>query len=309
MHNSSPGRPGPASVLVATSLADRGQVPEDAWLVDALTQAGARSRLAAWDDPAERWDADAVVIRSTWGYQHHLDAFHAWLDQVGSSTRLLNPAPMVRANIDKVRQLRWLDDLGVPHVPSTVISDDVNGADLIAHARDAFPAASAFVLKPTVSASGHQTVLLDPDGTTGRPAVPLDEAAALVSDVTRRPGHPAVLVQPFHPEIEQGELALVFFAGRFSHAFLRFPAVLHAGGASRFVADPPAAALALAERILGSLASSPTYARIDLIEVAGQPVVMEVELAEPALGIGYLPSDLRERALGSFVAAILQPPA
>ena len=290
---------------MATSVRDRGQVLEDRWLVDALADAGASARLAAWDDPHESWEADVVVIRSTWGYQHRVDAFHTWLDQVAEASTLLNPAPMVRANIDKLRQMAWLDALGVPRVPGRVLTDALPAPELAAVADAAFPGAPGFVLKPTMSASGHQTFLIDPARTTGCTATTLATAARAMDEIVRRPGRPALLLQPFQPEIDDGELALVYFGGGFSHAFLRFPAVFRERRSARFVPRPPAAALALAERILASFDAAPAYARVDMIEVDGEPVVMEVELAEPGLGLEYLPADHLQRALGLFVDAVL----
>ncbi|MFT3875815.1 MAG: hypothetical protein QM708_05255 [Propioniciclava sp.] len=295
------------SVLVATSVKDHGQVPEDRWLVDALTHQGVASRLAAWDDPHENWDAGAVVIRSTWGYQHRLAAFHAWLDRVEPGVQ--NPAAMVRANIDKERQFAWLDSAGIPRVRSSLVRDPLTAADLAALAASVFPDAAGYVMKPTISASGHHTLLLDPHRRPGRATARFSDAERLVSEVIARPGRGAVLLQPFHPEIDDGELALVYFGGSFSHAFLRFPAVFRARARADHVPHPPAAALALADRILESLPRTPTYARIDLIEVGGRPVVMEVELAEPGLGLAYLPPENRQRALTLFARAIVRAAA
>lgn len=50
-----------------------------------------------------------------------------------------------------------------------------------------------------------------------------------------------------------------------------------------------------------ALTPTPAYARVDLVDTAAGPVVMEVELAEPYLGCALLPPALRAAALTRFV--------
>ena len=61
----------------------------------------------------------------------------------------------------------------------------------------------------------------------------------------------------------------------------------------------------IAEAVLADLDETPAYARLDFVVARGGPVLMEVELAEPWLGLELLPEDRRRRALGLFVEAIL----
>src|ERR1700738_943424 len=96
---------------------------DDDWplLRAALAGRGVEATAAAWTDPTVEWSKfDLVVIRGTWDYVGRLEEYLAWVGQVATGTRLVNPAPVVAWNVDK----RYLNDLagrGVPVVATTFV--------------------------------------------------------------------------------------------------------------------------------------------------------------------------------------------
>ena len=124
----------------------------------------------------------------------------------------------------------------------------------------------------------------------------------------------SVLLQPYLESVDlDGETALIYFAGRFSHAIRKGPLLPPGSTASPAIGlfapekitarTPGADELRVADRILGALPFPvPLYARVDLIRnAAGAPVLLELELTEPALFFAYAP-DSAER----FTAALVQ---
>src|SRR5262249_17049298 len=94
---------------------------DEAPLAAALAAAGIDAPLVAWDDPtADRAAPIPTIIRSTWNYPSHLDAFLAWLDRGAAAAPLLNPPDIVRTNVHK-RYLYDLHERGVPVVPTLII--------------------------------------------------------------------------------------------------------------------------------------------------------------------------------------------
>ena len=95
------------------------------------------------------------------------------------------------------------------------------------------------------------------------------------------------LVQPFEPEIADGEVSLIYFDGELSHAVRKTPdpadwrVQVQFGGVNA-MHDPRDAELAAGAAALRALPAPPLYARVDLVG-AGRPRVMEVELIEPQL--------------------------
>lgn len=280
---------GPARRLPRIALATCRELPggddDSAVLLAACAAAGLDAEWQVWDDPATEWASyDLVVIRSTWDYVPRRDDFTGWARSV---PRLANPADAVAWSTDKA-YLRELAAAGVPVVPTTWLApgDVVDGAV-------AGDTGDGIVVKPAVSAGAADTARYRP-GDTGRARA---HARALL-DAGR-----TVLVQPYQSAVDEaGEIAIVHLGGSYSHA-LRKGALLRAGDAAEIeglwrpevvgAAEPTPAQLALAERALAAVPGGPErllYARVDLLPGAGgDPLVVEVELAEPSLFLAQVP--------------------
>src|SRR5262249_45083731 len=141
------------------------------------------------------------------------------------------------------------------------------------------------VLKPAIGASAHGTRLVtaaDVEETLRAVA-----AGALV---------PPLLVQPFVEEVRtRGEWALIFIEGELTHAVLKRPGPGGsreggAGGGGAAAAPAPPAVVAAGRRALAALPAPPLYARIDAVEAAAGPLVMEAEVNEPGLFFTHAPA-------------------
>ncbi|MEV7807614.1 hypothetical protein AB0O28_32160 [Microbispora sp. NPDC088329] len=240
---------------------DEREIALAAWL-----GAGIEGSPVNWRDPRVDWsEFDAAVVRSPWDYIDHRDEFVAWAHRVESATRLFNPASVIEWNTDKT----YLRTLGVPTVPTHWL---VQGAE---PGRD-LPEWDEYVVKPAVSAGARDTIR-----TADRDAAAAHAAALLAEGRT-------VMVQPYIPSVEQeGELSLLYFGGRFSHAVRRHPmlsGVAETRENRATLRDPDDDQFALAERILAAAPPDLLYARVDLVRMPdGEPVLIELELTEPYL--------------------------
>ena len=249
---------------------------------------------AVWDDASVDWSRfDAVVIRSTWDYPPRVDAFLAWAARV---PRLLNPLDVVRWNTHK-RYLLELEACGIPSVPTRIAEPDGT------HEGQGWHDWPEIVIKPAVSAGSVDTARY-PGG---------DPRAA---DHIRRL-HAAgrtVMVQPYHHEIDvSGETALMYFAGRFSHA-VRKSSLLTPDGAmtDQLFApeeisprDPLRHELQLGANVVALVSErfgTPLYARVDLLP---GPVLIELELTEPSLFLRHGPG-APERFARAIATAVAQ---
>jgi len=251
-------------------------------LRDAAVAAGLAPSVVVWDDPGVDWRAFGLVVAIyTWGYVTRRERFLAWVSAAARQTALVNPEPVLRWNSDK----GYLADLaaaGVPTVPTTWVPP---GAAWEPPARD-------YVVKPAVASGGIGAARFAARG--------VESAREHVADL-HRAGQTA-LVQPYLPAVDgEGETALVFFGGSFSHAVSK-QGVLEAdvgaifGLWERQVVAPRAARpdeLALAEgalRVVRARLGPVAYARVDVVDGGdGRPVVMEVELIEPTLFLDLAP--------------------
>jgi glutathione synthase/RimK-type ligase-like ATP-grasp enzyme len=280
--------------MLTVALATCAEVPEldedGPALVEALRKRGVEPVAAVWDDPAVDWRRfELVVLRSTWDYAERRDEFLAWIDRL---PRVVNPPVVVRWNSDKA-YLGELAAAGVPVVPTTFIDPG-----------DALePFASKVVLKPRISAGGRNTARYEAHEL---------ELARRHLEALHAAGRPA-MVQPYLDGIDVvGEAALIWIGGAYSHAITK-GALLRPGqtpGTGLFLAETIAAREAsaaehdAAERALVALPFGPdalAYARVDLLPAPDGPVVLEVELTEPSLYLGYNPA-----AADRFAQAIVE---
>jgi hypothetical protein len=110
-----------------------------------------------------------------------------------------------------------------------------------------------------------------------------------------------VMLQPYLEQIDvHGETALIYFAGRFSHAVRKGPLLQRSAAptGALFAAEqitprvPAREELQVADRALAALPfATPLYARVDLIPFAGgKPCLLEFELTEPSLFFAQTPA-------------------
>jgi glutathione synthase/RimK-type ligase-like ATP-grasp enzyme len=254
-------------------------------LLAALHAAGVTAEARAWDEPGVDWAGfDAVILRSTWNYIHHAAAFLQWVERVDAATRLHNPAPVVRFNLHK-RYLVEMAAAGLPVVP-TMLVERGHATDLAG----AFTRFGALVIKPAVSAGSFATIRAA--------AAEADRAAAHLAE---HGSARDMLVQPFLPSVATtGERAHVFLDGQLSHVLVK--RARFAGDQQQVRPHPETdveeqavarRVMAWAEARFGRL----LYARVDLARDArDQPVLMELELIEPALFLAGHPPALRRLA-------------
>ena len=269
---------------------------DDRLAVAELTRLGAQVDATVWDDPGVRWASyDRVVIRSCWDYHLRPGAFLDWLARLEEDgVSLWNPAPVVRANVDQ----GYLVDLaakGVPVVP-TMRLERGERADLPGLLAER--GWDEAVVKPSVSASAFRTRRVRPE-----------DAATAQEGLEEMLAASGALVQRFLPEIQtRGEWSFLFLGGEYSHAVLKRPKTgdfrvqEELGGSS--VLERPGPALADQARAVTATIPRPwLYARVDGVEIDGVFTLMELELIEPHLFLGWEPD-----APARFAEAILDIP-
>lgn len=258
--------------------------PDEPLLLAALAARGVETRLAAWNDASEDWDAaGATVIRSTWDYVHRPDAFLAWAERVARAGPLWNPLKLIGANVHK-GYLVELARRGVPVTPTWLVK---RGASVeLGRELDARRWADV-VIKPAIGAASFRTRRF----TRSELADAAEHLSGLLVDRD-------ALVQPYLRSVEDhGERALVWIDGEFTHAVRKSP---RWSGQDESVS--PALALEPEERELGEsalrgLEHELLYARVDVArDEHGAPLVMELELIEPSLFLAQHPPALARLA-------------
>ncbi|HEX5542744.1 MAG TPA: hypothetical protein VFX60_14480 [Micromonospora sp.] len=274
---------------------------DDRLVVEPLAARGVRAEPVAWDAADVDWAGyDLVVLRSPWDYVPRRDDFVAWAKTV---PELLNPADIIDWNTDK-RYLEQLVGAGVPVVPTTWVEP---GQEWIP------PAAGEWVVKPAVSAGSKDTGRYD--------LLDADHRRLAVEHVARlQAAGRLVMVQPYLSAVDSvGETALLYFVGPDG------PVFSHAIGKGAMLTGPDLgvdglykeekieartatdAERAVAEQVLAAVPGGVNrllYARVDLIPgPGGAPLLVELELTEPSLFLGYAP-DAAERLADAILVRL-----
>lgn len=265
----------------------------------ALAEAGATADVPCWDDVGVDWSAyDAALLRSTWDYVDRIDEFLAWCERCARQTQLLNPPGVVRWNTDK-HYLVHLAEAGVPVVPSRFVEPGADApAELAAFLADKpggctigrAPDFDEFVVKPAIGAGSRDAA-----------RYARDELNAALRHVERLVGAGrSVMLQPYLSRVDaQGETAVLYLGGGFSHAIRKGPLLRRGAGLVEGLFAPedirpreaePAELAAAAAAYAAIPFAAPAYARIDLIrDQTNAPVVLELELTEPSLFLAHAP--------------------
>ncbi len=267
-------------------------------LVAAAERAGLSADVTIWDDPAVDWIRyDAIVIRSCWDYTTRAAEFLGW---AASVPHLHNSIDVLRWNTDKT-YLRDLEAVGVPIIETRW--DVRDGDDLGDH--------DEWVVKPTVSAGSRDTARW----TT---AAEVHAHSAELLDAGRHS-----MTQPYIASVDdEGETAMLFFDGVFSHAIRKGPILARGEGVrddrngrgdnvERTPTDAQhevaaAAVTALRQRF----DQVPLYVRVDLVTGAdGAPLLIELEAAEPFLFLDTAPDTAADRFIASLAHRMGDAPA
>jgi len=252
-----------------------------------LRAAGMTVEGRCWTEAEDLAGFDLVMPLLAWGY---VRAYPLWLDKVAEwqadGVKVQNPPSVLAWNADK-SYLQRLAERGAPAVPALFV--DRVTEQVMAEAAAAF-GADRLVAKPRVSHSAWRTIRWSPgDGIEDGP-----EGAAII--------------QPYLPGIEtKGETSLIYFGGGYSHSVGKLPQpgdyrVQPEYDGIISAVEPAPDMLEAAERILAAVDEDLLYARIDLAPgLDGRPALIELELIEPDLYIGYDP-----RRGSKFAAAVLR---
>lgn len=256
----------------------------------AAERRGLSSQTVVWDDPDVDWTGfDVVVVRSCWDYVPRREEFLDWCESVPT---LVNDAATIAWNTDK-HYLRELEQAGVAIVPTQWSVQD----------EAALPEAEEWVVKPTVSAGAADTA-------RWRDATAAVEHSRRLLEAGR-----STMTQPYVASVDsEGETGLLFFGGRFSHAF-RKGALLARDGDPRTLpemkedirareagSDLVAFGAAVVETATSLLSEPPLYARVDVVGAPdGSWQLMELELTEPSFFLQHT-----DTGADAFVTALLE---
>jgi len=274
---------------LVTAAAARGLDEDLPPLELALKSRSINYSVVDWDDAQVDWTAfDLAILRSTWDYTSRVREFLSSVQRISQQTRLANPFEVIAWNTDK-HYLRDLAARGCATVRSCFVEPGESGLGRL-RVFLAQNEAAEFVVKPAIGAGSKDTQRYR--------RTELRRAADHIRRLSA--AGRSVVLQPYLGSVDrEGETALIYFRGNFSHAIRKGPLLRLDQDATRALFAPehitprtPAEDELNCAR--GALEVMPfselLYARVDLIRDANDaPRVLEVELTEPSLFFDQAP--------------------
>ncbi len=245
-----------------------------------------------WDNPTFDWSTTkAVLFRTTWDYFERFDEFINWLNHVNTKTKLINSFELINWNIDK-HYLKYLQTNGIRIVPTKFI--EIGNSESLNNLVNSTNW-DTVILKPAIAGAARHTYKITRDK--------IVEYEAIFKNLIC---NEAMLLQPFLSKIvSKGEITLVLFGGKYSHAILKQAKkgdfrVQDDFGGSVYNYNPNEKEIKFAEKVISACPTTPIYARVDLMwDDNDELCVSEVECIEPELWMRN-----NDNAAGLFAKAL-----
>ena len=280
-----------------------GKLEEDINLKNELINLGIDAHIISWQQPlCESYDA--LILRSVWGYQDHYNEFKEWLSYIeNNGIILLNDFDLIKNNINKEIQFSILKKNGIKVVDTYFISKYMfNNSDFLDSFKDGH-----YVIKPSISGSGENTFIInDADNLKIKNTIKKSNVRKIYMPILENNDECKIMIQPFIPEINNGEYSCIFINGILTHTMIRFPNIFHDKKRPYLLEDIPSSVIKLATEVSNIPEyRNYLYMRVDMVLSNGVAQIMEVELADPDLLTKYIENiDIKTRVIKTFAKKI-----
>lgn len=253
-----------------------GFVSDDELAIPFLNNLGFNVDTISWRQKND-WDKyEMAILRTTWDYQNDPGYFLSVLNEINSSSAILqNDFELIKWNINK-KYLKDLEGKNIDIVP-TIWKEKFDDACL----EDFFSYFNTeeLIIKPVISANADNTF-----------RIKKNEINNYNKELHKIFKKVPFMIQPFMKNIiDEGEYSLFYFGNDYSHAILKKPKpkdfrVQEEHGGIITSIKPEKKLINIGRNIITLLSSVPLYSRIDLVRNSNNNFeLMEVELIEPAL--------------------------
>jgi glutathione synthase/RimK-type ligase-like ATP-grasp enzyme len=252
----------------------------DQKLIPLLKESGIFAEAVIWDNPLfQSTRYDVLLFRNTWDYFTKKETFFNWLNELTTrNITTINTLDTIFWNAHKF-YLKELQEYGIPVIPGIFISkdDDTDFRMLIPEDWE------KAVIKPAISAGAYLTECFFLQN--------VDTISTVYKDIRKSND---LIIQKFIPEIiTHGEISLVFFDKKYSHAVIKTPKdgdfrIQSQFGGSYMPYFPDDLLLNSCTNIIQYIKHDLLYARIDGVMIGNVFHLMELELIEPDLYLDYV---------------------
>lgn len=298
-------------IAIISSKKFAGKIKEDLLLQDMFLNYGEKTDIVAWEDENIVWeDYQCAILRSAWGYHKQVNRFISFLEKLKKANiKIFNDKDIIVWNINKENQFSDLKKLGITFLPTYFFTEKSIHIEEKISKFISSQKTSHFVFKPIISGSGDNTFFVSLDNTKSmKNQLSIEEAKNKFKLMIATKEISGGMVQPYLPDIKDGEYSFIFIDSQLTHTAIRYPGIflekkeaveinisLLPDEMVKFAYKCRDAINIISNRF--SNQSTPLYARYDIVNEKNNYFLMEVELAEPDLLIKTISSDKNRKAV------------
>lgn len=272
------------SVAIISCDLWKNKILEDIKLKYYLNKNNIKAEIVSWEKEFEYSKYDAIVIRSVWGFDY--DKFQDWLSKINKKVKVINSYELITGNFSKQEQFNLLDKYSIEHIETNYLKSNKQLKQNVKKIwKEFYSKYDKIVIKPAISESGNNTFILSNEE-NNKKCIKLDELNNKYrdNDIT-------LMLQPFIEEIKDGEISVISFNKKISHAVVRHPGVFdNCYKVSELDLEllPKDIKSSVNKIINLDEYKDYTYMRIDFVKSKDKYLVLEVELIDPILFINNL---------------------
>lgn len=251
---------------------------EDVLILRELKRNGYDTKIVCYESEVVNPD-NIYLIKSIWGYQNNQKKFKKFLNDIEiSKAKIINPARIIKKNINKEEQYKLFVDYNIPHINSVFISKDKDFLMNIKKTLKKNFTGKIVVVKPSISASGNNTYILNGTDINNIKLNELEEKFNFLKAKNK------LIIQDYIPEVKDGEISVICLNGQVIYAVKRYPSIFTKKNSVTLLDNIDKKIMEITKNILViPELKKAFYSRIDLIKKDEDYLVMEIEYTDPQL--------------------------
>jgi len=265
-------------IRIISSRKWKNKCGEDVLICSYLRKLGIDTKIIAFEDMQVCPDA-FYVIKSIWGYQEKQELFSKYLKLLEvNKIKVINPLDIIRNNIDKEKQYQLFLKYDIPHIKSFFLENNSSLTENIKRLLEEEFYGKKVVVKPSISASGNHTFILNGNG----------KNSIKIEDIEKHfhflDGDNKLILQEYIEGVKDGELSVIYFNKKFSHAIKRYPMVFTEKNSMKQSKQVDTKVMILCDKIVNIPELKKAFcARFDFVKNGLDDYIMEIEYTDPQL--------------------------
>jgi len=288
------------TIYIASIEKNKGSIQEDIFIQKAFLLRGLVLKIETLENIVlEVISGDVVFLKSIWGY--HKD-YKKFLEHISLLKKkmviLINDYEYIHWNIDKSKYFSEIDFLKI--IPTSKLDfnsvKSINDIEKIVQLIIKDDLNTKFVIKPTIGASGYLTYIYDKKVVANNRINNILDHKDL-----------SFIIQPFRPQISEGEISIVLINGKIQYGMKRFPGIFTKKKEPKYIdvqkisEQLTAQTELLFDFFITKFKFLPKICRIDFVKNRLDYEIMEIELIDPDLFFRHIPRDVLSECLIELV--------